>query len=93
MLIVGLSLKEADDAELTSLLKVMVLLGEPPVRFLNAPWLSPQHIELIARGQQLRAQLPAYMKRQWALVVEHCPLPTVLLPLVVDYAAPTYEDI
>jgi hypothetical protein len=36
--------------------------------------------------------LPAYLKKQHALVISHCPLPTVLQPLVAEYAAPTHED-
>jgi hypothetical protein len=74
-------------AELTSLLNFMELLGDPPLLLL------PQHVELSARGQLLRAQLPSYLLQQRASVVAHCPLPTVLQPIVAEYAAPTPVDI
>jgi hypothetical protein len=80
----------ADEAELSSLLKVMVMLDGAPHFFVAK--LSPVHVELITRGRQYRAQLPSYLEQQRALVVAHCPLPSVLQPLVAAYAATTPED-
>jgi hypothetical protein len=80
----------ADADALASLLKVMVLLADAPPDFVAK--LSPAHAELATRGQQLRAQLPSYLEQQRALVVEHCPLPAALQPIVYGLAAPTPED-
>ena len=44
-------------------------------------------------GRQLRARLPSYLEQQQALVLEHCPLPAVLQPLVAAYADPSRDDI
>jgi hypothetical protein len=86
-----LNLEDADDAELSALLEVMVLLGDAPPDFIAE--LSPQHAEVVTRGRQLRTQLPSYLEQQRALVHAHCPLPVVLQPLVAAYAVPTSEDI
>jgi hypothetical protein len=85
-----LKLDDADDAELSSLLHVMVLLGDAPPEFVAK--LSPQHAKLCARGRQLRMQLPAFLEQQRTSVMTYCPLPGDLLPLVATYAAPTPED-
>jgi hypothetical protein len=79
-----------DDAELTTILKVMTLLDDAPPKFKAK--LKPQHAEIVTQGQELRAQLPSYLAEQRALVVAHCPLLAVLQPLVAAYAEPTPED-
>jgi hypothetical protein len=86
-----LELKGADAVELSSLLKVMTLLGDAPADFIVK--LLPPHAELATRGRQLRAQLPMYLGLQRAAVVTHCPLIAALRPLVLAYAAPTTSDI
>ena len=86
-----LNFEGADDAGLASLLQVMVLLGDAPPDFIAK--LSPQHAKLCIRGRQLRAHLPAYQEQQRASIVEHCPLPAVLQPLIAAYAAPTTDNI
>jgi hypothetical protein len=68
-----------------------MLLGEPDVELVEK--LSPQHSGLVMQSRHLRAQLPAYLDQQQASVVEHCPLPMVLQPLVAAYAVPTSEDV
>jgi hypothetical protein len=40
----------------------------------------------------LQAKLPSYLEQQRATIVANCPLPAVLQSLVIDYAAPTPED-
>jgi hypothetical protein len=55
-----LNLEDADDAELTSLLQTMVLLGDGPVEFIAK--LSPQQVDLWEQGRQLRTRLPAYCR-------------------------------
>jgi ankyrin repeat protein len=77
-------------AELSSLLKVMVMLGDAPADYIVK--LSPRHAKLCTRGRRLRARLPSYLEQQWATVVAHCPLPAVLQSVVAAYAAPTSED-
>ena len=69
---------EAED-ELSSMLCVMVLLGDAPSNYTAR--LPPQLIEIFVRGKLFRTQLPGYLKQQRNLIVAHCPLPTVLLPI------------
>jgi hypothetical protein len=85
-----LVLEDADPMELASLLKVMVMLDDAPPTFITR--LSPAHAELTERGRHFRMQLPSYLEQQRASVVEHCPIPPVLLPIVAEYAATTPED-
>jgi hypothetical protein len=59
-------------AELSSLLKVMVMLEDAPAGFVAN--LSPPHAEICMRGRhELRAQLPSYLEQQRAVVVAHGP--------------------
>jgi ankyrin repeat protein len=69
---------DPNDLELSSLLKVMVMLEDAPASSIIG--LSPQHDEICSRGRQLRAQLPSYLEQQRTAVVAHCPLPAVLDP-------------
>jgi hypothetical protein len=89
-----LEIEDADNAELTSLFQTMFLLADAPPEFVTR--LSHQQAQLsaplLARGRQLRAQLPSYLEQQRASIIAHCPLPGVLQPLVAEYAAPTPED-
>jgi hypothetical protein len=78
-----LDLQGADHAELTALLPAMVLLGDAPSDFIAK--LSPLHVELCTRSRKLRSQLPAYCEQQNAAVTTHCPLPSVLRPIVAAY--------
>jgi hypothetical protein len=82
--------RDGNTAEMSSLLKVMVMLDDAPANF--AARISPQHAELWTRGRLLRAQLPFYLEQQRAVVVTHCSLPTVLRSVVAAYAATTPED-
>jgi hypothetical protein len=88
----GLSLQKqtSDAVELSSLLKVIVMIEEASADFVAR--LSPKHAEFCERGRQFRAQLPSYLGQQRAAIVADCPLPDVLQSLVVSYAATTSED-
>jgi hypothetical protein len=77
-------------AEIASLVNFVELLSDPPDDFSSL--LLPRHVELAARGKQLRAQLPSYLEQQRAAVVAHCPLPIVLQSIVAECAAPTPMD-
>ena len=79
-----------DAAALSSLLKIMVMLGDASADFIAR--LSPEDAELATRGRQFRAQLPSYLEQQRAMIVTHCPLPNVLKNLVTAYAVTTPED-
>jgi hypothetical protein len=68
----GYNIHRSTEEELSELLKVMVLLGDAPADF--SAQRSRQHGEIIAQGQQLRAQLPGYVREQHALLTLHCPL-------------------
>jgi hypothetical protein len=85
-----LKLEHADPVALSSLLKIMVMLDDAPPAFVAK--LSAANAEITRRGRYFRAQLPAYLEQQRALVVEHCILPPVLLPIVAEYAAITPQD-
>lgn len=79
-----------DDAGLTSLLRVMVLLGDAPSWFLQK--LKPQHRSIVEQGPQIRALKPVYLLKRRALLAENAPMPAVLENLVATYAEPTQED-
>jgi hypothetical protein len=83
-------LRGYSSVELSSLLKVMVILEDAPAGFIVR--LSAKHADICTRGRQLREELPFYMEQQRATVVAHCPLPVVLQSIVVVYAATTPED-
>jgi hypothetical protein len=85
-----LKLEDAVDAEVTSLLKFMVLLADAPPEFIAK--LSLQQAELWERGRQIRMQLPVHLVQQRASIVAACPWPEVLQPLVAEFAAPTSDD-
>jgi hypothetical protein len=76
--------------ELSSLLKVMVVLDDAPTDFIAK--LLPHDAELCTRGRLLRVQLPSYLEQQRAAVVAHCSLSAVLQSLVAVYATATPED-
>jgi hypothetical protein len=90
-------LERADAAELSSFLKVLLLLPLSPEHDHYLPEfvakLSPQHAELCKRGRQLRDRLPAYLEQQKTSVGTDCPLPTVLQEMVTAYARPTPKDL
>jgi hypothetical protein len=79
----------SDEAMVVLLVKTIILLGAPP----NFDLYFHRHHKLIDKGRQLRAQLPAHLEERRALIVTHCPLPTVLQTLVAAYADPTNADV
>jgi hypothetical protein len=78
-------------AELASLLRVLCLLGDAPLDFVNE--LLPQHALIATQGRQLRMHLPAYLEQQHAVLSDYSPLPAVLQTRVTAYAEPTHEDL
>jgi hypothetical protein len=84
----GSNLTEGDD-ELSSLLKVMVMLKDAPAYVISS--MSSKNGDICTRGRLLWVQLPSYQEQQRATVVTHCPLPAVLQSLVAEYAATTPE--
>jgi hypothetical protein len=73
----------ADAAEVTGLLRVMVLKGAPPDAF--AARRRPEHARVVEEGARLRMALPAYLTQRRALLDAHCPLIAPLRALVRDY--------
>jgi hypothetical protein len=71
--------KGMDEADLSHLLRVMLLKGDAPANF--ADTLSPALQALVLEGGQLRARLPAYLVRRRTVLDTHCP---VLLPQLRD---------
>jgi hypothetical protein len=71
-----------ESADLSSLLKVMVMLEDAPADFIANPGLSLQQAEICTRGRQLRAQLPSYLEQQQAAFV------TYALPLACRATIP-----
>jgi hypothetical protein len=76
-------------ADLSSMLKFLVMLEDAPADFIAK--LSPNHATICTRGRRFRLQ-PPYLEQQRAKVIAHCPLPTVLQSLVAEYAATTSKD-
>jgi hypothetical protein len=76
--------------ELSSLIKLMVMLEDAPAHVISS--MSLKNADICTRGLLLRVQLPSYLEQQRAAVVTHCPLPDVLRSLVAEYAATTPED-
>jgi hypothetical protein len=70
-------------AEVTALLRVMVLKGDPPARV--AAMLKPEHARMVEEGERLRAALPAYFVQRRALLDAHCPLIAPLQAIVRRY--------
>jgi hypothetical protein len=83
---------KSHELELSTLLKVMVLLGDAPPKF-RRELLSTSHYQIVTDGYNLRHRLPLYLKQQQALLVAHCPLTTVLQSIVAGYFELTHDDI
>jgi hypothetical protein len=83
---------KSHELELSTLLNVMVLLGDAPLRFeirLN----STLHYQIVTDGYNLRERMPLYLKQRQALLVTHCPLIAELQSIVADYFELTHDDI
>jgi hypothetical protein len=91
----SVDLKHADAEELSSFLKVLILLPLSPEQDRCLPAfvakLSPQYAEICTRGRQLRDRLATYLEQQRALVGKH--LPVVLECMVAAYTMPTPEEL
>jgi hypothetical protein len=91
------NLEHADFAELSSLLKVLLLLPMSPGQYQFLPdfvaKVTPQHADLCTRGRQLRDRLPSYLELQEAPVGKHCPISTVLQAMLTTYTLHTPEDL
>jgi hypothetical protein len=72
-----------DAADITALLRVMVLKGAPSAAV--AALLHPEHAQVVEEGARLRAALPAYLAQRRALLDAHCPLIAPLRDLVRGY--------
>jgi hypothetical protein len=71
-------------AEVTALLRVMVLKCAPPADLVAQMW-RLEYVQVVEQGARLRAALPAYLVQRRALLNAHCPLISPLLALVRDY--------
>jgi hypothetical protein len=71
------------------LVMILTVLGAPPSYTVT----YDRHRELIREGKQMHARLPAFLEQWGTLLTTHCPLPTVLHPLIAAYAEPTHADI
>jgi hypothetical protein len=88
-------------AELSALLRVMVLMDDAPPAFRPYTESVPipemkvkvEHARIIAQGMKLRARLPYYKQQQRSLLAAKSRLPNVLLSIVIEYATPTTDDI
>jgi hypothetical protein len=74
---------ESNAAEVTALLRVMVLNSGPPTNVVAQ--LEPEHVQVVEEGARLRAALPAYLARRRAPLDRHCPLIAPLRNLVREY--------
>jgi hypothetical protein len=64
---------------LFSLLRIMLRLSDGPPEFVRS--LQPKYRQIATEGRQLR-------EKHRALIVQHCPLPSVLTNIVHGYAEP-----
>jgi hypothetical protein len=81
-----------DMAEVTALLRVMVLREAPPVKF--SAHLRPELVLVVQEGALLRAGLPTYIVRRRALLDRYCPILAPLLAIVQSYEeSPTTEEL
>jgi hypothetical protein len=78
----------ADD--LTALLRVTVLQSAPTVDLVVQ--MFPQHSRVVEERARLRAGLPAYLVRRWALLAEHTSLIAPLRALVSSYEEPATTE-
>jgi hypothetical protein len=74
----------ANAAEVTALLRVIVLKGAPPDE--PVAFLRPEHTQVVEEGARLRAALPAYHRQRWTLLDAHC-------PLIASLREPTTEEL
>jgi ankyrin repeat protein len=81
---------DQSEAELQSLLKVMVLLGDAPPDFIAR--LEQQNSDIAIQGRHIRALRPSYLEQQHVLTTATSLLPTVFQSIVIAYAEPTPED-
>jgi hypothetical protein len=81
---------DAAVADLTALLRVMVLQCAPPADLVVQ--MSPLHSHVVEGGAQLRAGLPAYLARRRTLLAEHTSLIAPLQALVSRCEEPTTTD-
>jgi hypothetical protein len=82
--------KDHDTAELSALLRVMVLRGVPPAG--HVARLRIEHTRILEDGMKLRARLPKYLKRRRALIDQSCPLIADLQAIVSSYEEPTTTE-
>jgi hypothetical protein len=80
------------DPAMTSLLRVTLLRGDAPPKFITSRF-SLDIVHLVHKGARLRRQLLAYVEQRRVLLNEHCPLIAPLSSLVASYAAPTAEEL
>jgi hypothetical protein len=81
---------KGEPVALTSLLKVMVLLGDAPLDCIAK--LSPHNAEIATQGRQIRALRPVYLEQQQASIDTQRNLPAVLQSIVATYAEPTPDE-
>lgn len=75
--------REPWDPAMTALLRVMLLGGDPPPKFVTSRF-SLDIVHLVREGAQLRVQLLAYTEQRRVLLTKHCPLIAPLQSLVVS---------
>jgi hypothetical protein len=81
----------SDATAVTSFPQTMVLRGTTPAELTTR--LSPEHAQVVRDGARLKARLPAYLARRWALLDVNCLLIPPLRALVHGYEEPTTDDL
>jgi hypothetical protein len=87
---VGSAKRPAHLDMLTNMLRVMALRSSPPVDLVVH--MSLEHSLILKEGARLRAELPAYLAQQRALLAEHTSLIAPLRALVSSYEEPTTTE-
>jgi hypothetical protein len=63
------------DSDVQSLLKVLVLFGDPPPADFDV-WRTPEIAEITIQGRQIHALRPSYLEQQKAFINTQCTLPS-----------------
>jgi hypothetical protein len=77
-------------AEVTALLRAMVVRGAPTASLVNR--VRPEYAPIVLQGARLWAGLPAYLAQRRALLAENTSLIAPLRALVSSYEEPTTTE-
>jgi ankyrin repeat protein len=87
-----LDLAEFKMAEkVTAVLRVLSVLGEVPVACRSR--MTRAQLEIVKRGREIAERLPEWEASLREALQAHCPVPSVIVTLIADYAEPVGGDL